>query len=86
MNPINTAPCSTCQCTACPGREATFNAMIPTWAASNTSAQSPIYVVGQPTSFDATAATGDTVDGVHPNASGNVKMANNWDTALVPFF
>jgi hypothetical protein len=36
--------------------------------------------------FDATATTGDTVDGVHPNDSGNVKMANNWYAALAPFF
>jgi lysophospholipase L1-like esterase len=86
MNPVNTATCSTCLCTACPGREATFNGMIPAWASANTTAQSPIYVIAPPPGFDATATTGDTVDGVHPNATGNVKMANNWYAALAPFF
>jgi lysophospholipase L1-like esterase len=85
MAPINTATCSTCLCTACGDRVVAFNATIPGWAAANSTAQSPIYVVDQWTGFDATAGV-DTVDGVHPNASGSVKVANRWLAALTPFF
>ena len=85
MDPINTATCTTCLCTDCGGRVVAFNALIPAWAASNSTAQSPILVVDQWTNFDATAGA-DTVDGVHPNASGSAKVANNWLSALTPFF
>ena len=62
-----------------------LNAAIPAWAASLTTAASPITVVDQWTGFDdphelwfvAGAAT-DTYDGVHPNDAGNVKIANRW--------
>jgi lysophospholipase L1-like esterase len=85
MDPINTATCTTCLCTACGARVAAFNQLIPGWAAANGTAESPILVVDQWTNFDATAGV-DTVDGVHPNASGSVKVANNWLGALTPFF
>ena len=47
-------------------------AAIPGWATGKSTAASPITVVDQWSGFnDAT----DTIDGVHPNASGNQKMA-----------
>ena len=67
MNPTN--------CSQCAQRVINFNATIPAWAASKTTAQSPIAVVDQWTGFnDAT----DSIDGVHPNSSGNQKMAAKW--------
>jgi hypothetical protein len=56
-----------------------LNAQIPAWAQSISTAQSPVSVVDQWTGFD--DAT-DTVDGVHPNDSGNAKMAARWFTPL----
>jgi lysophospholipase L1-like esterase len=66
-------------CAECPARVTALNAAIPGWAAGKTTTQSPITVVDQWTGFD--AAT-DTVDGVHPNDSGNTKMSNRWYPAL----
>jgi lysophospholipase L1-like esterase len=71
MNPSN--------CTACGDRVIAFNAAIPSWAAGKTTAQSPIVVVDQWTGFS--TAT-DTADGVHPNDSGNRKIADRWFPAL----
>ena len=48
---------------------------MPAWASALTTAASPITVVDQWAGFD--DAT-DTYDGVHPNDSGNVKIANRW--------
>ena len=58
-----------------------LNAAIPAWAASESTAQSPVIVVDQWTGFDTDA---DTYDGVHPNASGDAKIAQNWLEALIP--
>jgi lysophospholipase L1-like esterase len=66
-------------CTDCGQRVVTLNAAIPAWAASLTTAASPITVVDQWTGFDTTT---DTYDGVHPNDAGNVKIANRWYPAL----
>lgn len=66
-------------CTTCAQGVVNLDAAIPAWAASLTTAQSPITVVDQWTGF--TDAT-DTGDGVHPNDSGNQKMANRWYPAL----
>jgi hypothetical protein len=57
--------------------------MVPSWAAANTTAASPVAVVDQWTGFD--AAT-DTRDGVHSNDAGATKIAANWFKALVPLF
>ncbi|KAF2239567.1 carbohydrate esterase family 3 protein [Viridothelium virens] len=57
-----------------------LNAAIPAWAQGLNSTASPIYVVDQYTGFN--AAT-DLRDGVHPNASGDQKMAAKWFPALV---
>jgi lysophospholipase L1-like esterase len=86
MDPINTATCTTCACPACGARVTAFNATIPAWASSQSTAQSPITVVDQWTGFDATAGV-DTIDGVHPNAtSGSPKVATKWYAALAPLF
>ncbi|MFI5839164.1 cellulose binding domain-containing protein [Catenuloplanes sp. NPDC051500] len=67
-------------CTECAARTVAFNAAIPAWAASRTTAASPVTVVDQWTGF--VPAT-DTSDGVHPNAAGDVKIANRWYPPLV---
>jgi lysophospholipase L1-like esterase len=71
MNPPN--------CPACAQRIAELNAAIPGWAASQTTAASPVSVVDQWTGFDTATDTGD---GVHPNEAGNVKIANRWYPAV----
>jgi len=72
-------------CNDCPTRAQTLNAQIPTWAAANSTAASPITVVDQYTGFN--PATGqDTSDGVHPNAAGSAKIAAKWFNALTPLF
>jgi lysophospholipase L1-like esterase len=72
-------------CNDCPTRAQNLNAQIPTWAAANSTAASPITVVDQYTGFN--PATGqDTSDGVHPNAAGSVKIAAKWFNALTPLF
>jgi lysophospholipase L1-like esterase len=56
-----------------------LNAAIPAWAAATRTAASPVTVVDQWTGFDTAADTGD---GVHPNDSGNRKIADRWYPAL----
>ena len=71
MNPSN--------CAECAQRVVNLNNAIPGWAASKSTALSPVAVVDQWTGFN----TGtDTYDGVHPNDSGNQKMSNRWYPAL----
>jgi lysophospholipase L1-like esterase len=66
-------------CSYCAQGVINLDAAIPAWAASITTAQSPVIVVDQWTGFnDAT----DTVDGVHPNDAGNQKMAARWFAPL----
>jgi hypothetical protein len=59
-----------------------LDAAIPAWAASLSTAQSPVVAVDQWTGFD--DAT-DTADGVHPNDSGNQKFSNRRYPALIKF-
>ncbi len=59
-----------------------LNANIPSLAASKNTAQSPVIVVDQYTGFNASA---DTWDGVHPNDTGEQKMATKWYDAILPF-
>ncbi|MEU4428831.1 cellulose binding domain-containing protein [Actinoplanes sp. NPDC024001] len=66
-------------CGDCGQRVVNLNAAIPGWAASLSTAASPITVVDQWTGF--TTAT-DTYDGVHPNDAGNVKIATKWYPAV----
>jgi lysophospholipase L1-like esterase len=85
MNPVNTASCMTCACTACGGRVQTLNSMIPSWAASKSTAASPVLVVDQWTGYDANADSNG--DGVHPSETGgSEKMATRWFNAVSPLF
>jgi lysophospholipase L1-like esterase len=68
-------PMNPSSCTTCMADVVALNDAIPGLAASLATAQSPIYVVDQWTGFDVVA---DTVDGVHPNTSGFIKMANKY--------
>ena len=66
-------------CPACAQRVVDFNARIPGWARTTGTGRSPVTVVDQWTGFS--TAT-DTYDGVHPNASGDGKIAARWYPAL----
>ncbi len=57
-----------------------FNSRIPALAQQKTKPQSPVMVIDQWTGFDVNA---DLYDGVHPNQSGEQKMANQWYAWLV---
>ncbi|KOG34572.1 GDSL-type esterase/lipase family protein [Streptomyces resistomycificus] len=66
-------------CAACAQRVVDFNARIPDWARATGTSRSPVTVVDQWTGFSTAA---DTYDGVHPNASGDDKIAARWYPAL----
>ncbi|WP_230686343.1 GDSL-type esterase/lipase family protein [Catellatospora vulcania] len=68
-------------CSWCPSGVTALNSAIPGWAASRTTARSPITVVDQYTGFDTSV---DTSDGVHPDDSGFQKMSDRWYPALIP--
>ncbi|CAM5654987.1 GDSL-type esterase/lipase family protein [Streptomyces afghaniensis] len=72
-------PMNPASCAACAQRVVDFNARIPDWARATGTERSPITVVDQWTGFS--TAT-DTNDGVHPNASGDDKIAARWFPAL----
>ncbi|KAI1356628.1 carbohydrate esterase family 3 protein [Xylaria sp. FL0043] len=57
-----------------------LNKAIPTWAQGLNKTESPIWVVDQYTGFNGAS---DLRDGVHPNQSGDTKMANVWYPALI---
>ncbi|AVT38190.1 cellulose binding domain-containing protein [Plantactinospora sp. BB1] len=72
-------PMAPSTCAECGQRVVALNDAIPGWAASKSTAGSPIVVVDQWTGF----STGsDTYDGVHPNAAGDQKMSDRWYPAL----
>ncbi|CAO2653356.1 Nn.00g027670.m01.CDS01 [Neocucurbitaria sp. VM-36] len=60
-----------------------LNKAIISWAQGLNSTASPIWVVDQYTGF---SGTSDLRDGVHPNDSGDAKMANVWFPAVVRAF
>jgi lysophospholipase L1-like esterase len=72
-------PMNPSTCPECAQRAVALNSAIPGWAASKTTAASPIVVVDQWTGFSTST---DTYDGVHPSDSGNQKMADKWYPAL----
>ncbi|MET9871370.1 GDSL-type esterase/lipase family protein [Streptomyces sp. NPDC006386] len=72
-------PMNPSSCAACAQRVTDFNARIPAWARATSTDRSPVTVVDQWTGFS--TAT-DTYDGVHPNASGDAKIAARWFPAL----
>jgi lysophospholipase L1-like esterase len=73
-------PMNASNCAPCGQRVIDLNAAIPGWAASKSTAQSPVTVVDQWSGFSTAA---DTYDGVHPNASGDQKMSDRWFQPLV---
>ncbi|NUT50978.1 MAG: cellulose-binding protein [Saccharothrix sp.] len=73
-------PMAASACAECPQRVVDLNAAIPGWAAAKSTAQSPVTVVDQWTGFNTTT---DTYDGVHPNSSGDRKIADKWIPAVV---
>ncbi|KAI4913416.1 uncharacterized protein J4E92_009765 [Alternaria infectoria] len=60
-----------------------LNRAIVPWAQGLNTTESPIWVVDQYAGFSGTA---DLRDGIHPNDSGDVKMANVWFPAVVKAF
>lgn len=72
-------PMTPSSCPECAQRVIDVNAAIPAWAAATTTAASPVTVVDQWTGFSTATDTGD---GVHPNASGDRKIADRWYPAL----
>ncbi len=56
-----------------------FNAAVPALASSLETAESPVYVVDQFSGFDASL---DTYDGIHPNDTGEAKMAAAWFASM----
>lgn len=60
-----------------------YNSQLPTLQISKYSPTSPIIIVDQNTGFDEIA---DTYDGVHPNASGEEKMARKWRDAIIDYY
>ncbi|GAB2729962.1 GDSL-type esterase/lipase family protein [Streptomyces bullii] len=72
-------PMNPASCPACAQRVADLNARIPAWARATSTSRSPVTVVDQWSGFS--TAT-DTYDGVHPNASGDQKIAARWYPAL----
>ena len=72
-------PMNPWQCGDCGQRVQELNALIPQWAESVTTEESPVVVVDQWTGFD--TAT-DTYDGVHPNGGGDQKIADRWFAEL----
>ncbi|WP_326823290.1 cellulose binding domain-containing protein [Streptosporangium sp. NBC_01756] len=72
-------PMNPSTCGECGQRVSALNAAIPGWAAAKSTVSSPVVVVDQWTGFSTAA---DTYDGVHPNASGDQKMAGRWFPAL----
>ena len=67
-------------CKECAQRVVDLNKAIPAWAASKNLTESTITVVDCFAGFDSSKDTGD---GVHPNSSGNQKLANSWFDPLV---
>ncbi|CAL9590004.1 hypothetical protein SUDANB6_05239 [Streptomyces sp. enrichment culture] len=72
-------PMNPATCAECAQRVVELNARIPGWARATTTDRSPVTVVDQWTGFSTAA---DTYDGVHPNASGDGKIAARWYPAL----
>ena len=59
-----------------------LNALLPALVAAKNTEVSPVVLVDQFTGFNLAA---DTWDNVHPNESGEIKIANNFFDALMPF-
>ncbi len=75
--------CSGCTCAGCVTGVPALNNLITSWAAQQSTADSPVRVVDQYDGYDAVA---DNRDGVHPNDLGSKKIADHWFAALSPLF
>jgi lysophospholipase L1-like esterase len=78
--PLNPANCTTCET-----RVEQLNAMIPAFAASKTTAASPIYVADIHAAFDGSSYVPNSTystDGAHPTPAGSQLMADAWYAAL----
>ena len=73
-------PMAPANCAECGARVVALNQAIPGWAATKSTAESPVVVVDQWTGFNTATDTGD---GVHPNDAGTRKMADRWYPAVV---
>jgi len=82
MNVTDTT-CGGCTCAGCVAGVPALNTLITSWAAQQSSADSPVRVVDQYDGYDAVA---DNRDGVHPNDLGSKKIADHWFGALSPLF
>ncbi|GHA74509.1 GDSL-type esterase/lipase family protein [Pontibacter akesuensis] len=60
-----------------------LNALIPALVNDLNTTRSPVVLVDQFTGFNPTMGV-DTHDGVHPNTSGELKMASKWFAAIEP--
>ncbi|GAA2430318.1 GDSL-type esterase/lipase family protein [Streptomyces glaucus] len=72
-------PMNPATCAACAQRVVDLNARIPGWARATSTGRSPVTIVDQWTGFSTAA---DTYDGVHPDASGDDRIAARWFPAL----
>lgn len=80
ITPLNPAGCSTCE-----SRVESLNAQIPAWAASKTTADSPVYVVDVFSALDPKTYVPNstwTQDGCHPLQPAAQLMADKWYAAL----
>ncbi|KAG9087690.1 hypothetical protein FS749_002746 [Ceratobasidium sp. UAMH 11750] len=74
ITPMNPSGCSDCA-----QRVVNFNNALPAWASSKSTSSSPITIVDLWTGYNTAS---DTYDGVHPNDSGNTKIASKYYPAL----
>jgi hypothetical protein len=70
-------------CQACDASVLELNADIVTWAAANTTPDSPVVPVDL---FTGIVPATDLSDGVHLNEAGSQKVADRWFAALMPLF
>jgi acyl-CoA thioesterase I len=70
-------------CNDCENTTLQLNADMVTWAAANTTADSPVTIIDLYTGF--VPAT-DLSDGVHLNVSGSQKVSDRFFAALEPLF
>jgi mannan endo-1,4-beta-mannosidase len=75
LPPMASSKCNT----SCASRLSDLNDAMPGWAASASTADSPVLVVDLSSGFDATA---DTTDGIKPNDLGAQFLADGWYRAL----
>ncbi|MFF5563161.1 cellulose binding domain-containing protein [Streptomyces sp. NPDC012623] len=72
-------PMNPSSCAECAQRVVALNSRIPDWAAGRSTSRSPVIAVDQWSGF---STADDTYDGVHPNSSGDDKIAARWYPAL----